>query len=211
MYQMPYFKESDSEAIMEFVRSHPFAFLIGVDAKAAPVTTQVPMFIDERDGRLYLSGHIMRNTDHHKAFKQNPQALVVFTGPHTYVSPSWYSNPRQGGTWNYMSVHARGEIRFLDEAALRSVLQRTTDHFEANPDSGANYKDLPPEYVDKYVKAIEAFEIEVQSMEHTFKLSQNRDEESYHNIIKKLKEKGGDAALIAAEMEKRQPAGKKEY
>jgi transcriptional regulator len=96
------------------MREHPFVFLTGVNEENKPVATQVPVFIDERDGKLFLTGHIMRNTDHHKALKKNPNVLAVFTGPHVYVSDTWYDDPQQASTWNYMSVHAKGTIRFGD-------------------------------------------------------------------------------------------------
>ena len=118
MYNLPYFKEQDAATVLKFVKDNPFAFLCGCDAADKPVATQIPVFIDERDNKLFLSGHIMRNTDHHKAFEQNPSVLAVFTGPHTYVSASWYSNKSTASTWNYMSVHARGSLRFLDGPAL---------------------------------------------------------------------------------------------
>ena len=150
-----------------------------------------------------LSGHIMKNTDHHKAFLANPNVLAVFSGAHTYVSASWYHEKGQASTWNYMSVHARGVISFLDHDALLSVLKRTTNHFENNPHSGANFEDLPEEYVEKLSKAIVAFEIEIQHVDNVFKLSQNRDEVSYHTIIDKLDAQDADGKLIAAEMKKR--------
>lgn len=203
MYNLPYFKEQDRNVILRFLREHPFVYLTGVDAGQRPVATQVPVFIDEVDGKLLLTGHIMRNTDHHLAFRDNPQALAVFTSPHSYVSASWYSDKRQGSTWNYMSVHARGVIRFLDETALRSLLQRTTDFFENNPHSGANFKDLPAEYIDRMIKAIVAFEMEVQELENVFKLSQNRDSESYDSIIQKLDGQGESGAYIAEQMKRR--------
>ena len=76
MYSLPYFKEKDIEVVKDFVRSNPFAFICGCDATHKPVATQVPVFIDERDGKLVLSGHMMRNTDHHKAFVENPNAFA---------------------------------------------------------------------------------------------------------------------------------------
>ena len=203
MYNLPYFKESDIEIVKEFVRKNPFAFISGCDAANKPVATQVPVFIDERGDKLFLSGHMMRNTDHHKAFVNNPNALAVFTGAHTYVSASWYEDKRQGSTWNYISVHARGTLTFLDEDALRDILKRTTSHFENNPYSGANFDDLPKEYVDKMVKAIVAFEIEVTEMDNVFKLSQNRDEKSFHNIVEKLEAQNEDGRRVAEEMKKR--------
>ncbi len=204
MYSLPYFKEQDKEIILQFIKGHPFAFLSGCDETNKPVATQVPVFIDEKEGKLFLSGHMMRNTDHHKAFLHNANVLAVFTGAHTYVSASWYENKQQGSTWNYMSVHAKGVLRFLDEEALLNVLKRTTNHFENNTASGANFEDLPHEYVQRLIKAIVAFEIEVTSIDNVFKLSQNRDEKSYATIIKKLKEQGGDGNIIAGEMEKRE-------
>lgn len=95
MYNLSHFKEPDHAVVMQFVREHPFAFLAGSDAGHRPVVTQVPVFIDETDGKLYLSGHIMKNTDHHNAFLQNANVLAVFTGPHSFVSASWYENKQQ--------------------------------------------------------------------------------------------------------------------
>ena len=117
MYNLPYHKEHNAAVIREFVDQHPFAFLAGCDSDNRPVATQVPVFIEEKDGKQVLRGHIMKNTDHHKAFLQNENVLVVFSGHHTYVSATWYSNPHMASTWNYMSVHVKGTIRFLDDAA----------------------------------------------------------------------------------------------
>jgi len=203
MYNLPYFKEQDPELILRFIKEQPFAFLAGCDTSSKPVATQIPMFIDEREGKLFLSGHMMKNTDHHLAFLQNPNVLAVFTGPHTYVSASWYEDKGQGSTWNYMSVHARGTLRFLDEDALLSILKRTTNHFENNPHSGANFEDLPDEYVRRMVKAITAFEITVEEIGHVFKLSQNRDEKSYDNIIGKLDSQDASGRYIAQQMKQR--------
>ena len=204
MYDLPYHKEPDEQVIKEFIDQHPFAFLTGCDSKNKSVATQVPVFFEETDGRKILSGHIMKSTDHHKAFVQNQNVLVVFTGCHTYVSGTWYSNPYTPSTWNYMSVHVKGFIRFLDDAALIDVLRKTTLHFENyNQQSTTIYDNLPSKYTQKLMKAIVAFEIEVKEMDTVFKLSQDRDAESYYNIIKQLKKQGEDGCVIAAEMEKR--------
>ncbi|HEV7334178.1 MAG TPA: FMN-binding negative transcriptional regulator [Flavisolibacter sp.] len=207
MYNLPYFKEKDKTVILDFIHQHPFAFMAGCDREQKPVATQIPVFIEERDGSLYLSGHMMRNTDHHKVFASNPSVLCVFTGPHAYVSATWYTNPHQASTWNYMSVHVKGKIRFLGEEGLVEVLRKTSLHFENyHSDSATAYDNLPEDYRSRLLYAIVAFEVEVQEIEHVFKLSQNRDEESYHNIIKKLDEQGGDAKLVAEEMKKRTTA-----
>jgi transcriptional regulator len=204
MYDLPHHKERNQQVIKEFIGKYPFAFLTGVDAENKPVATQVPVFIEESGSRKILSGHIMKNTDHHKAFMQNNNVLVVFTGNHTYVSGSWYSNPHTASTWNYMSVHAKGIIKFLDDDALIDVLRKTTLHFEKqNRQSPTIYDNLPLEYTQKLIKAIAAFEIEVTGIDTVFKLSQDRDAKSYDNIIKRLNDQDEDGRVIAAEMEKR--------
>ncbi len=204
MYNLPYHKEQNEQVVKEFIDEHPFAFLTRCDSENKPVATQVPVFIEEKAGRKILSGHIMKNTDHHKAFLHNENVLVVFTGSHAYVSGTWYSNPYTPSIWNYMSVHVKGFVQFLDDAALIDVLRKTTLHFENyNQRSTTIYDNLPSEYTQKLMKAIVAFEIEVNEMETVFKLSQDRDAESYHNIIEKLKKQDEDGRMIAAEMEKR--------
>jgi transcriptional regulator len=203
MYNLPYYKEQDANKVIQFIKDHPFAFFCGADAGNRPVATQIPLFIDEKEGKLFLSGHIMKNTDHHKAFIENPQVLAVFTGAHSYVSASWYQDKQQASTWNYMSVHARGSLTFLGDDALLDVLRRTTNHFENNPHSGANYEDIPADYIEKMAKAIVCFEVEVEHLDHVFKLSQNRDEKSYDAIIEKLGQQDEDGREISQVMAER--------
>jgi len=188
---------------MQFIREHPFAVLCGSDVNGKPVATQVPLLIVEKEGKLFLQGHVQRKTSHHLAFEQNPAVLALFTGPHSYVSASWYSNPQTASTWNYMAVHASGSLHFLEDSQLLRILSETTAFFENNANSTALLENMPEEYVSSMMRAIIAFEIEVTELEHVFKLSQNRDEKSYLNIIRHLQE--GDAASneVAREMEQR--------
>jgi len=203
MYNLPYFKEGDQEVVLEFMRKHPFVFLTGVNEENKPVATQVPVFIDEKEGKLFLTGHIMRNNDHHKAFERNPNVLAVFTSPHVYVSATWYDDPRQASTWNYMSVHARGTIRFGNKEDLIAILKRLTLHYENNNAASTTvFDNLTSEYTEPLLKAIVAFEVEVVSIDNVFKLSQNRNEKSFQNIMDKLNEQGSDGKFIAGEMKK---------
>lgn len=203
MYDLPYFKEKDGAVVLSFMKQHPFALLTGVDANRRPVATQIPFLFSERDGYLYLQGHIMKKTDHHLAFEKNPEVLAVFTGPHTYVSASWYENPKQASTWNYISVHARGTLTFLGEEALLPMLEELTTHFEGNAASPASFKELPKDYVQRLAKAIIGFEIKVTDMENVFKLSQNHDSKNYGRITEKLGAQDADGKAIAKEMEQR--------
>ncbi|MFI5151135.1 MAG: FMN-binding negative transcriptional regulator [Bacteroidia bacterium] len=204
MYDLPYHKEENEKAIHEFILRYPFAFLTGCDSENKPVATQIPLFLEERNGKKIVSGHLMKNTDHHKAFLHNPNVLTVFTGHHTYVSGSWYHNPHQPSTWNYMSVHAKGKIRFMEDEALVDILRKTSLHFEnQNPQTATAFDNLPPKYTEKLIRMIVAFEIEVTALDTVFKLSQDRDAISYANIIERLKKQDENGRVIAAEMEKR--------
>jgi transcriptional regulator len=204
MYNFSYFKEKDKEAILDFMEENPFAFMTGSFKSGEQVATQIPILLEERNGTLFLQGHIMRKTDHHKAFVENPNALLVFTGPSCYVSASWYSNPQIGSTWNYMSVHVAGKVNFMTSNELVAFMRKLTLKFEkGNTQSLTFYDNLPEQFLSKMMPAIVGFEVKAEKLENVFKLSQNRDEKSYLNIISKLEELGGESDLIASEMRKR--------
>ena len=203
MYNLAHFKENDQQTVVNFMKQHPFAMLIGCSDNIS-YATQIPVLFEERDNTIFLIGHMMRRQDHQLAFEKNPGVLVVFTGPHTYVSATWYENPHQASTWNYMSVHARGTIRFSDQQGLEDALKKLTLHYENNnPASSTVFNNLPQDYRNRLMKNIIAFEIEVHSIENVFKLSQNRDEQSFHHIIDKLSVQDEDGKQIAEEMKKR--------
>lgn len=205
MYNYPHYKEKDREKLIEFMNGHPFITLIGTDKDGRIAVTQIPVLLEERDGKIFLHGHIARKSDHHKAFEENSKVLALFTSPHTYVSGSWYSsNPHQASTWNYVAIHARGTLQFLDEAHLEEHLKKLSLHFENNNTASSTvYDNLPEEYLEKLKKAVIAFEIEVTELENVFKLSQNRDEKSYDNIINELKQRDSEAKVIAELMQER--------
>ena len=203
MYNVPHFKTSDNDEVIAFMHAHPFVMLCGVAENNTPVVTHVPVLIEKRDDKIYLLAHAMRKQDHTKAFETNPNVMAVFYGAHTYVSASWYENKQTASTWNYQTVHARGVLRFLDADGLHNILTRLTATFEQNPDSPSLVHKMDETYVNNMMKAIVAFEIEVTDLQHVFKLSQNRDEKSYENIIEQLDSKDADAKTIADTMRER--------
>jgi transcriptional regulator len=204
MYKMPHFTEPDRDKVLAFMRAHSFVTLIANDGHRSEAT-QVPVLFDERDGRLMLSAHIMRKTGHYIAIEQNPEVLVLFTGPHCYVSSSWYTEA-MGATWNYQTVHVRGRVTFTDEAGTINIINRLTEKYERVQEQPLLMPDLPAGYVDAHVKAIAGLEIEVTDIYPIFKLSQNRDDESYKNIVAQLlKTSDPQAHQIAEEMKQGRP------
>ncbi len=203
MYNIPYFKASSEKEVTDFMHAHPFIILCGVDKNNKPVATHIPVLIEERDDKIFLLAHAMRKQDHTNAFSNNQQVLAIFYGPHTYVSASWYQDKKGASTWNYQAVHASGILKFLSEEKLLEVLTKLTEKFENNAHSPSLVQRMDKEYVDKMMQAIIAFEIEIASVQHVFKLSQNRDEKSYENIIHHLGEQDADAKAVAEEMKER--------
>ena len=213
MYKFKYFTEEDNEKVMAFMKENSFATIVAMGDKY-PAATHVPLEIKFEDRsenhkpqttnhKLFFTGHIMKNSDHHKAFLKNENVLVIFNGPHCHVSASWYTNPHVGSTWNYMTVHAKGKIFFGDEAQTKKIVEELTNKYE-KPESEASFSKLPSEYVDRMVKAIIAFTIEVGSFDNVFKLSQNHDEQTRKSIIKHLNKNGSDnEKAIAEEMQQR--------
>lgn len=198
MYKFSYYTEEDQQKVIEFMKKNPFAVITG-QGETFPVATHIPLEIEnDESGKIILSGHLMKKTDHHIAFEKNENVLVIFNGPHTQVSASWYTNPAMGSTWDYMTVHAKGKIKFKDEAGTIAAVKAITDKYEG-PDKPSSFKNIPQEYIDKMVKAIAGFSIEVESLENTFKLSQNRDKESKQIIIEQLMKKGDDHSKAIAQ------------
>lgn len=203
MYKIPYFTEADDQKVLEMMQENPFAIITGI-LNGLPVATHIPLQIEKQNAALILKGHIMRGTDHHKAFSQNENVLVIFTGPHCYVSASWYVKKNVASTWNYMDVQVKGKIKFTDDAGTQKIVEEITDKYEGF-ESEASFNKLPREYVERLSKAIIGFTIEVESIENVFKLSQNHNEETRKQIIENLRETNSYFAReIANEMALRQ-------
>lgn len=202
MYKLPYFTEQNEEVVFDFMKKNPFAFIAGINGDR-PVATHVPLDI-KRDGNNFIfTGHMMKNTDHHRAFSENKNILVIFTGPHCYVSASWYVNKEVASTWNYIDVHAHGTIQFSDEEQTKRIIENITNKYEL-PGSMAAFNKLPAEYVNRLVQAIIGFTIEVTVIENVFKLSQNHGAKTRESIIANLRRREDAASnAIADEMNKR--------
>ena len=186
------------------MQANTFAMITGM-GDDYPVVTQIPLSVNIVNGGLELKGHLMKNTDHHKAFLKNNRVMVVFTGPHCYVSARWYNDPQTASTWNYMTVQVKGKIIFTDEAGTREAIEAVTNYYEAT-ESPAAYKNIPETYTASLVKAITGFYIEVDSMDHVFKLSQNKTIDEQQKIVDELMKQGDyNAAAIAAAMKSQLP------
>jgi transcriptional regulator len=206
MYVPRRYQELDPDTIDAFIRANDFATLVSFDG-ARPVATHLLLEAERREDRsLRLNGHMARANPQWRSFQADQDALAIFAGPHTYISPRWYSHVNVP-TWNYMAVHAYGTPRVITEPdELRALLKRLVDRHEAGSGARPQYRleTLPEDFLAQQMKAIVGFQIEVTRIEASFKLSQNRDERSYDNVVRELyRRQDENSRAVAAEMERR--------
>ncbi len=204
MYIPSHFRPEDVAAVHESMTRTGFVSLV-TNTASGLIATQAPVLFDATVGEHgILRGHIARGNLQWKAALVEQEALAIFVGPNGYVSPQWYAAKREHGrvvpTWNYVSVHAYGKVRFSEdrELLLRIVAQLTEKH-EAKSELPWKVSDAPAEYIEGLLKAIVAFEMPITRMEASWKLNQNRSEADRRGAMEGLKERG---EAVAEEMEK---------
>jgi transcriptional regulator len=187
MYIPTHFRADDRAALYDLIERHSFATLVTL-LDGAPFATHLPMLLDRERG--VLLGHVARANPHRRALDGGAEALLIFQGPHAYVSPSWYATAPAVPTWNYAAVHVYGVPRLLDDAALLDLLKRLVSKYESGRERPWTM-DLPPDYQRKMVQAVVGFEVPMARVEGKFKLNQNRSAEDRAGVIEALR--AGDA------------------
>jgi len=196
MYIHKLYREEDREKILEFLQQNDFATLVAYDG-VKPTASHLLMEIVEDGERLFVNGHMSKANPLWKTFEMNPEALVIFQGPHTYISPTWYNHVNVP-TWNYQSVHVYGKPQIVsDHDEAYEILSRLVAKYEG----GSSYRmeTLPQDFVEKEMKGIVAFQVEVTRLEASYKLSQNRDDESYRSIVSHLEQRVDDMSHRVAD------------
>jgi len=210
MYIPSGFGETRQEYIEDFIRKHSFATLISSD-NGRPMATHLLLDLTEGpSSRLLLGGHIARVNPQWRTFHEDKEILAVFSGPHAYVSASWYS-VNSAPTWNYVNVHVYGLPRVIEDSLeLYGLLKRLVDRQEQHSPAATRYRleSLPKGVLESMMQGVVGFEITVTKIEAAAKLSQNRNPDDYRNIIEKLRERGDpQSSEIAEEMTLRKPHG----
>jgi len=202
MYTPKLYREEDREKILSFLKSNNFPTLVSTHEGRLTATHLPVEMLENPDGSLTIHGHFSRANPQWKSL-EGQEALLIFQGSHTYISPRWY-NHINVPTWNYVSVHVYGNIRILEAEEFRSLLRNLVHLHEA--ETGYSLDGLPTDFVEKEMRGAIGFSMEVTRLDAASKLSQNRDDESHSSIIRHLKERGDAAsAEIAQEMQKRRP------
>lgn len=198
MYIPKHFVVEDPAWIRAFMEEHRFATLVTV-ADGEPFATHLPLlYVPEPEPYGRLLGHVARANPHWKTFDASTQ-LAIFTGPHAYVSPTWYRTTDPAvPTWNYTAVHAYGKARIMDDAgAVRNLLSRLTEREERGFSERYTLEALDAEYAEHMMRQIVAFEIPLVRIEAKAKLNQNRPPEERRRVADVL---GGELQALMEEL-----------
>jgi transcriptional regulator len=190
MYTPTQFNEDNPQTLFDFMQRHSFATLTSLH-QGQLFASHLPFLLKQRGDQVVLIGHMARANPQWKSFFTQ-EVLVVFTGPHCYISPTWYHAAPHVPTWNYTAIHASGTPRLIEgEDAVHDVLRELVEHFEAF-EAQPWQMDLPQEFRKNLQAAIVAFEIPVSRLEGKFKLSQNRTPSERAGVIGALSLKTSD-------------------
>jgi transcriptional regulator len=184
LYIPEHFRVEDDAAAVAFMRANPFTILVSTTADG-PFATHVPVVIREAGEHLLIRGHVAKANPHWRYLLEQAHCLVIFHGPHAYVSPSNYATRENVPTWNYGAVHAYGDARVFSETEeLLGMLHDLIPTFEAAYEE--QWSSLNEAYRTRMLGHIVGFEIAVTKIEAKFKLSQNRTRDEQQKVIESL-------------------------
>lgn len=202
MYIPKYFRVTDIDEIREFVQMNSFGTII-TTKQGKPIATHLPMQLIKEGENYYITGHMAYGNPQWRTFETSEDVLVMFQGPHAYISSSWYGHENVP-TWNYQAVHVYGTASILNEKELQLDLMKLLQKYEKHRKNPVLWEKLSPQLLEKELKGIVGFKIKVQEIQAAYKLSQNRNEEDYLNIVHKLhEEEDPNSQQMAKVMEKR--------
>jgi transcriptional regulator len=187
MYIPKAFREEDMKKLHKLMQEYSFAALI-TQQDGVPVATHLPFLLDSGRGPYgTLMAHMARANAQWKTFNGEQEALVIFQGPHAYISPSWYEVELSVPTWNYAAAHAYGKPEIIeDNAVLYDLLKALVQTHEARFEKPWNFQ-LPDDYLQKMMRGIVGFEIQITRLEGKFKMSQNRTAGEQQQVIAALR------------------------
>jgi transcriptional regulator len=207
MYVPPHFAETDPARLHGFIERHSFGLLVS-DVGGEPFATHLPFLLDRSAGpHGTLVGHLARTNPHWRELAGRT-ALAVFSGPHAYISPSWYEAEHVVPTWNYAAVHATGPVELVeDRDALLAIVGRMVAVYEAGM-SRPWTLDTDGPFVDRMLGQIVGFRLRVERLEGKWKMSQNHPAGRREKVIRALEARGGaDAVEVAGMIRATLPAG----
>ena len=183
MYVPRHFRHHEQSVLIEVMRSYPFATIVGT-INGFIHASHIPVVVEEHNEVLDLHFHVSGANPLAQLDNGHP-LLIIFQGPHAYVSPAWYSNPQSVPTWDYVAVHAQGKCQIhADDASIHAGMERLIQTFE--PRYLEHYRQLDPKYTEAMYRSIRSVSMRVEHLDGAFKLSQNKPEADRQVIANEL-------------------------
>lgn len=170
--------------IIRFISTYNFATVISYDQKR-PIATHIPIEYELRKEALYLKGHLAKANPQWQSFQEEQAILISFMETHSYISSSWYDQI-DVPTWNYIAVHMYGKPRIFEEEELLAFVRFQMEKYEANSTQPVKMEHLDPASLKRNLRGIVGFEILVEDIQARYKLSQNKSEATFKNIVHEL-------------------------
>lgn len=188
MYIPKHFREDDLVVLLALMRTYSFATLVSTQEDGVPVATHLPVSLESEPAPYgTLKAHLALGNGQWRTLQEGREVLVIFQGPHSYISPSWYEAELSVPTWNYATVHAYGRPRLITEQAeLYEHLSTLVSTYEGQFPQPWQFEKLPSDYVEKMMKGVVGLSIELTRLEGKYKLSQNRSLQDQHQVIEQL-------------------------
>jgi transcriptional regulator len=193
MYSPPYNRVEDRRELLDFMRANSFALVVTATG-GVPQASHLPVTLSDSEAGLVIHSHMAKPNPQWQEFFED-EVLVVFAGPHAYVSPRWYEAKERVPTWNYAAVHAYGRVQVISDQAAKRASQRRLVA-ELDPAWLPRFDALRAEYLAQMLEGIVTFDIAVTRLETRWKLSQNRGRREQELIAAEL-DKSGDASRRA--------------
>lgn len=205
MYLPKHFEETRIDVLHGLIHAHPLGALVTLTSRGLDAN-HIPFEVDSAPSPLgTLRGHVARANPVWREFSRDVDALVIFQGPGTYVSPAWYPTKQQTAkvvpTWNYAVVHAHGALTAIEDRAwLRAFVTALTDRHEAGRPQPWRVTDAPADFIETMLGAIVGLELRITRLVGKWKMSQNRPAQDRAGVVDALRRAGGEAERAVADL-----------
>ncbi|MBO6622758.1 MAG: FMN-binding negative transcriptional regulator [Balneola sp.] len=191
MYTPSSFKEENPDVLFDLIEEHNFGIIFS-QHEDQPEATHLPFLVHRKKGTYgTLIAHFAKANKHWKKLDESKDVLILFQGPHSYISPAWYENRAEVPTWNYATVHVFGKPKIIeDPVELNKMVKKLTHFHEGQENTDWKLNEVPKKEYNTDLKAIVGLEIEISKMEGKFKFNQNKSDMDQKSVIAKMDDLG---------------------
>jgi len=198
MYVPKIYAAPSIDHVKSFIEKNGFATLTGIGRENQIITSHIPLMLYVDDDEEYLLGHVALGNPLRECLNENQEILAVFMEQHAYISSSWYADINVP-TWNYIAVHISGKAKIIEGEALVRSLSDLVNKYEVGREKAFSVESMPTDMLHREMKGIVGFKMSIEQIEAQYKLSQNRHDKDYSEIIAQLEKQGDQLSTQIAQ------------